>query len=121
MLKFSADQLNAMETRQYYRVAGRICPAILAEFGQPVLDKVEPLEKLVQASTTVKLDQLQEIYRFVRACCALEAESAIPERRMLIVQFAQMPIPQENRLTRIERTAFSGGGADRWADYLHLI
>lgn len=110
-----------METRQFYRVAGRIRPAILAEFGQPVLDKVEPLEKLVQASIAVKLDQLHEIYRFVRACCALEAESAIPQRRMLVVQFAQMPISQEDRLTRIERTAFPAGGQDRWVEFLPLI
>lgn len=110
-----------MERRHRDLVAARLRPAITAEFGPAVLARVEPLEKLVEASQVVKLDQTNEIYRFLRACCALEAEDAIPQRRMLIVQFAQMPIPQEDRLTRIERTAFPAGGQDRWVEFLPLI
>ena len=105
MLKISNSQMASMEELSQQVIVRAFRPALQREFGADAVGRAEPLKRLVEAAVAAKLDRTEEIRRFLRVCCALEADDATPARRMLVVRLAQQPIAQSERLDRMERVA----------------
>lgn len=111
--------MEEIEARTRAKIARRITPRLEAEFGAEVLARMPPLTMVVDAAITARFDTETEIYRFTRVCCGLEARSARSKRRILVARIATQPVPQEERLMRLERVAFDDADVrDGWAGFL---
>ena len=113
MLRFGKSQFAAFAQAQQ---SGWIIfhrPLLVAEFGEDLIERIEPLEDVLQAAEAAGFDEGREPYRFARVIAGLSKLAENDRRHVVVARIASSYQSREERLDRMERTAL-GDHAGEW-------